>query len=139
MEQKTIIRIAAISGALSVALGAFGAHGLDQLVDQGQLNADDINIFETAVRYQFYHTFALIGLAALGNQIKPKQIRYAAIAFIAGIIIFSGSLYLLSLSQYIFGTRYLWLGAITPLGGLSFIAGWIFLFFGVIVNKQDFK
>ncbi len=136
MDQKTIIKIAAISGALSVAFGAFGAHSLDQLVETGKLNLNDLHIFETGVRYQFYHTFALLALAGLDVFIKSKQKKYAAYAFLIGIIIFSGSLYVLSLSEFLFGTRLSWLGAITPIGGLGFIAGWIFLFWGVN-NKHD--
>ncbi|MFI5171459.1 MAG: DUF423 domain-containing protein [Chitinophagales bacterium] len=132
MDQRTIIRIAAISGAVSVALGAFGAHGLDNLMQEGKIGPDDIDIFETAVRYQFYHTFALIGLAALGDHINARSKKYAALAFLTGIVIFSGSLYLLSLSEAFFGTRLSWLGAITPLGGLAFIAGWLFLFWGAL-------
>lgn len=132
MDQIKIIRIAAISGMISVAFGAFGAHSLDQLVEDGKLTDTDLHIFETGVRYQFYHTFGLLALAALTTFLKPKQKSLAAYSFLIGIIIFSGSLYLLSLSEILFGTRLSILGAITPLGGLAFIAGWIFLFIGVL-------
>ena len=135
MEQKTIIRCATISGALSVALGAFGAHGLQQLETAQRITIEDIRIFETAVRYQFYHTFALLAVAAFANILNPKLKNWSVTAFIAGIIIFSGSLYLLSLSQFFFGTRMAWLGAITPLGGLSLITGWI-LFFAASFSKE---
>ncbi len=135
MEQKTIIRCAAISGALSVALGAFGAHGLQQLESTQKITAKDISIFETAVRYQFYHTFALFAVAAFSDILKPKLKNWSVTAFITGITIFSGSLYLLSLSEFFFGTRMAWLGAITPLGGLSLISGWL-LFFGSAFSKE---
>ncbi len=137
MNQKQIIRCAAVSGALSVALGAFAAHGLHSLEDAGKMTSEDIGIFETAVRYQFYHTFALIGVSALGDILKPKLKNYAVNAFLIGIVLFSGSLYLLSLSQFIFGNRLTWLGAITPLGGLSFILGWCLLFFASGNKKKD--
>ena len=135
MEQKTISRCAAISGALSVALGAFGAHGLQQLETAQKITSEDIRIFETAVRYQFYHTFALLAVASFANILKPKLKNWSVTAFITGMIIFSGSLYLLSLSQFFFGTRMSWLGAITPLGGLSLISGWI-LFFVSAFSKE---
>lgn len=137
MEQKQIIRCAAISGAFSVALGAFGAHGLQQLETAQKITSEDIRIFETAVRYQFYHTFALLAVAAFSNILKPKLKNWSVIAFITGMIIFSGSLYFLSLSQYLFGERMAWLGAITPLGGLSLIAGWILLFISAFSKEKS--
>lgn len=136
MEQKTIIRCAAISGALSVALGAFGAHGLQQLETAQRITTEDIRIFETAVRYQFYHTFALLAIAALANILDAKYKTWSIRAFIAGIMIFSGSLYLLSLSQFFFGDRMSWLGAITPLGGLFLIAGWILFFLSAFSKEK---
>lgn len=108
--------IAAINGFLAVAAGAFGAHGL-----QGRLDAHAMQIFETAARYQMYHALA-IGLAAVamrGNAAMPAQI--AAALFLAGIVLFSGSLYLLAFT----GTRAL--GIVTPFGGLAFLAGWAVL------------
>ena len=128
MKQKQIIRYAAVSGALSVALGAFGAHGLQTLETAQKITPEDIKIFETAVRYQFYHTFALLAVAAFGDILRPKLKNWSVITFISGMFIFSGSLYLLSLSQFLFAERMSWLGAITPLGGLSLIAGWVLLF-----------
>ncbi|MEP6595298.1 MAG: DUF423 domain-containing protein [Ginsengibacter sp.] len=124
---KGFIKTAAILGALSVALGAFAAHILKQRVSQ-----DAVNIFEISVRYQFYHVFALLATGILYREYPNKFIKWAGIFFIAGIILFSGSLYLLT---YIKGTAmpgFNWVGAITPLGGLSFILGWICLFAGVL-------
>ncbi|HMZ89198.1 MAG TPA: DUF423 domain-containing protein [Chitinophagales bacterium] len=127
MNDKSIIRIAAWSGALSVALGAFGAHGLESMAESGKIDNADLHTFETAVRYQFYHTFALMAVGLLHNYLSEKSMRRIAWLFIAGMLIFSGSLYLLTFSPVLFGERMGWFGAITPLGGLSFIAGWIML------------
>lgn len=107
--------VAAISGLISVALGAFGAHGLRQWVDPGLLAT-----WGTAVEYQFYHTLALLVLALPALQ-SHRGYGVARWCFVTGIVIFSGSLYLLVLT----GTR--WLGAITPIGGLAFMAGWFAL------------
>jgi uncharacterized membrane protein YgdD (TMEM256/DUF423 family) len=109
--------IAAINGALAVAFGAFGAHGL-----QGRIDAHAIEIFETGARYHMYHALA-IGLAALAVRSGAASIPASVAAgfFLAGIILFSGSLYLLALT----GMRSL--GFVTPFGGLAFLVGWIAL------------
>jgi uncharacterized membrane protein YgdD (TMEM256/DUF423 family) len=111
---KLFITLASLSGMLAVVFGAFGAHGL-----KGKLDDQALKVFETAVQYHFYHTFALlvVGVIAL-NQPQTALLKSSGWLFVIGIIVFSGSLYLLSLT----GVR--WLGAITPLGGLAFIAGW---------------
>lgn len=116
---KKFLTIAAWLGALSVALGAFGAHTLKEF-----LSPQSLTTFETGVRYQFYHVFAL-ALAGLLYRFYPgKQIQMAGNLFMAGIACFSGSLYLLA----VLGTeKARWIGAITPIGGVFFIAGWIFL------------
>lgn len=101
-------------GFLAVALGAFGAHVL-----KARLSPDDLAIFETGVRYQMYHALALLLLAALlprGG--SAGAFTLAGWAFLVGIVLFSGSLYLMVFS----GQR--WLGAVTPLGGVAFLAGW---------------
>jgi uncharacterized membrane protein YgdD (TMEM256/DUF423 family) len=114
---KTFLLLASIFGGLAVALGAFGAHALSD-----RLTAEQLNTFEIAVRYQFYHALALIGVVvALGRWPAVGAAAWAGWLFVAGILIFSGSLYLLVFS----GVR--WLGAITPIGGVAFIAGWICL------------
>lgn len=121
MTAKTVLIIAGILGALSVGIGAFGAHALqDTLTANGRLDT-----FETGVKYQFYHTMALLLLGILMLNFDQSYFHYAAYAFIAGTIVFSGSLYTLSL------TNMTWLGAITPIGGLGFILGWVFLVIGV--------
>lgn len=114
---KTYLLIAAISGFLAVALGAFGAHGL-----RDKLSADLLAVYQTGVQYQFYHTFATLVVALL-LMLSPQSmaLKWSGNLFAIGIVIFSGSLYVLALS----GVR--WLGAITPLGGLAFLAGWISL------------
>ncbi|HWY61941.1 MAG TPA: DUF423 domain-containing protein [Rhizomicrobium sp.] len=108
--------IAAMMGALAVVCGAFAAHGLE-----AQLDARARAIFETGARYQMYHALAM-GLAALAMRGDATgRARLAAMLFLAGILLFSGSLYLLAL------TGIAGLGLVTPIGGLAFIAGWICL------------
>lgn len=111
---KLFITLASLSGMLAVAFGAFGAHAL-----KGRLDDYALGVFQTAVQYHFYHSLALlaVGVVAL-SQPETALLRSSGWLFIIGIVIFSGSLYLLSIS----GMR--WLGAVTPLGGLAFIAGW---------------
>ncbi len=100
---------------LAVLVGAFAAHGLKQLLDSYALG-----LIETGASYQMYHAIALliVGLISMAPQLSPRWLRLAAAAFIVGILLFSGSLYLLALS----GIR--WLGVITPIGGVAFILGW---------------
>lgn len=119
---KGFIKTAALLGAFSVALGAFAAHGLKQI-----LPAELLQTFETAVRYQFYHVFALLATGMLYAVFPEPFIKWAGIFFIAGIVLFSGSLYLLCYVKYA-ALPIHWIGAITPFGGASFIAGWMLLF-----------
>ena len=113
--QKLFLMAGGIAMAAAVALGAFGAHGLKKMLSEEMLT-----IFETGVRYHFYHAIGLlfVGFAA---RFLPhsNMLAWAGWLMVAGILIFSGSLYLLSVS----GIR--WLGAVTPIGGLCFIASWI--------------
>ena len=123
---KGFIKTAALLGALSVMLGAFAAHGLKKI-----LTAEDLQIFETAVRYQFYHVFALLAIGIIYKEFPAKLMVWAGRLFIAGIIIFSGSLYLLCYVKY--NQLHLnWVGAITPFGGVAFIAGWIMLLLAAV-------
>ena len=119
----TFIVIAAINGFLGVALGAFAAHSLAAYFsDKPRLEAN----FKTGVQYHFYHAFALLAVAFAAKQFTSSLIPVAGWLFLLGIILFSGSLYILSLT----GKR--WLGAITPLGGLAFLAGWVCLAIGAL-------
>lgn len=109
--------VAALSGFLAVALGAFGAHGL-----KARLSEDMMAVYQTAVQYHFYHTLALLAVAVLlAGGLQSAALRAGGWLFAAGIVVFSGSLYALALS----GVRVL--GAVTPLGGLLFLAGWVAL------------
>ena len=123
---KSYLVTAALLGAFTVALGAFGSHGLKEKV-----SSDVLNIFETAVRYQFYHVFALIAVGVLFQSFNNTWLLWSGKLFIAGIILFCGSLYCLTYFKAIGNSSMNWLGAITPLGGLSFIAGWVLLAIGV--------
>src|SRR3954471_2222527 len=115
--EKTFLLLAGILGALAVALGAFGAHALE-----GRLSEALLNTYEVGVRYHFYHVLALLGVVAVINRWPDSGVAVAAgWLFVIGIVIFSGSLYLLAFT----GVR--WLGAITPIGGVAFIAGWLCL------------
>ncbi len=119
--ERLFFSLASISGALGVMLGAFGAHAL-----KARLTPDLLDTFETGVRYQMYHAFALLAVAFALSRYSPSSLLNASgWLFIAGTLIFSGSLYLLAVT----GLR--WLGAITPLGGVAFIAGWLCLAFAV--------
>ncbi|MXY88987.1 MAG: DUF423 domain-containing protein [Gammaproteobacteria bacterium] len=112
-----LLLLAAINGFLAVALGAFGAHGLS-----ARLTADLMATYQTAVQYHFYHALALFGVALLSSQFPAAALpRASGYLFLAGIVLFSGSLYLLALT----GAR--WLGAVAPVGGLGFLAGWLCL------------
>jgi uncharacterized membrane protein YgdD (TMEM256/DUF423 family) len=127
MSSLFFLRAAAVLGALAVGIGAFGAHGL-----RGKITPDLLEIFETGVKYHFYHTLALLALALLPATVW--QGRWAAAAgwsWIIGVLIFSGSLYLLAIT----GTR--WLGAITPIGGVAFILGWCFLFLAASTRGEQ--
>jgi len=124
---KTYLITAAILGAASVMLGAFGAHGL-----KSRMNAEAFDIFETAVKYQFYHVFALLSVAIISQSIPGNFLNWSGKCFIAGIILFSGSLYLLSYFKMAGNTQMHWLGAVTPFGGLCFIAGWLLLAVAVL-------
>lgn len=114
-------RIGAVSAGLAVAAGAFGAHALRARVD-----ARALEVFETAARYQMYHALALLFVAWLAErQPESARVRLAGWMFVAGTVLFSGSLYLMAL------TGMTWLGAVTPLGGVAFLTGWGAVAWGV--------
>lgn len=110
---RTFLFIGALAGFLGVAFGAFGAHGL-----RNRLSPDMLAVFETAVRYQMYHALALLLTAALAARSDGWLVSMAGWAFTAGLLLFSGSLYVLAL------TGITMFGAITPIGGIAFLIGW---------------
>jgi uncharacterized membrane protein YgdD (TMEM256/DUF423 family) len=118
--ERVFIFIGGLSGFLAVAAGAFGAHALRQ-----KLPADMLSVFETGARYQMYHAFALLAVAWVAARWPGPVIHLAGWCFVAGTVLFSGSLYLLAFTD----TH--WIGAITPLGGLAFLLGWLALAWGV--------
>lgn len=126
---KQIILTASFFGLVAVALGAFGAHGLE-----GKISAYQLGTWKTANEYQFYHTFALLFLSTF-SRAKSQSIRVSFIAFTVGILLFSGSLYLLSVRNLLGIESVSILGPITPLGGLCFMIGWIGLFVAAVKHR----
>lgn len=118
---KTILLTASIFLMFAVAIGAFGAHGL-----KNHLSGEMLAIYKTGVEYHFYHALGLLIIGVLAFSMPSVYLKWSAILLSAGIILFSGSLYALAL------TGIKGLGAITPIGGISFIAGWILLFISAI-------
>ncbi|WP_434704214.1 DUF423 domain-containing protein [Pseudomonas sp. Z1-12] len=113
---RSFLMLAAFFGFTGVALGAFAAHGL-----KNRLSADYLAIFHTGVTYQLVHTLALLGVALLATHIPGRIVIWAGVSFVVGILLFSGSLYLLTL------TGISKLGIITPFGGVAFLIGWLCL------------
>ena len=122
-----IIRVAAILGALAVMLGAFGAHGLKAVLESTQLNT-----YKTGIEYHFYHVMALAVVGSICLKNPSKALSRSAIFFLIGIILFSGSLYLLACAD-VLGINSMKgiLGPLTPIGGVFFILGWLQLAFAV--------
>ena len=114
--ERTFLALGALAAALAVVAGAFGAHGL-----RGRLSPDMMAVFETAARYHMYHALGLLAVAVVAGRLMGRGAVLSGWLFVAGTLLFSGSLYLLALG----GPR--WLGAVTPLGGLCFIVGWLAL------------
>jgi uncharacterized membrane protein YgdD (TMEM256/DUF423 family) len=128
--RKIFLRIGSLLALAAVALGAFGSHGLE-----GVLEAEQLETYEIGVRYQFYHAFAILLVGALSYFGRKKFMTYAGWLFIAGVVCFSGSLYLLSL-QEIFEVPAHILGPVTPVGGTFFILGWFLLFLSTFQNHE---
>jgi len=128
--KRNYLLAGSLSGAIAVALGAFGAHGLKKIVP-----AETVATFQTGVQYQMYHTLALILAAILYEKFPDKWIRWAGGCFIAGIVLFSGSLYLLTALKAAGEVGLNGVGIITPFGGVFFILGWVSLFAGIIKKK----
>lgn len=125
--QKSLIAFAGLLGALSIIIGAFGAHAL-----KTKITVEQLQIFETGVKYQIYHVLALLAVALLLEKYTIILLTYAGLAFILGIILFSGSLYLLATKDLLGVGSWNWLGPITPIGGLFFILGWLLIFISFI-------
>ncbi|RLV59903.1 DUF423 domain-containing protein [Parashewanella curva] len=124
--RKGIFLIACLSGFLATALGAFGSHGL-KTVASGEM----LQIFGLAVEYHFYHTLALLAAALAGHWVKSKLLDYACYAFIAGILLFSGTLY----SYVLTGTKFF--AMLTPMGGMGFLIGWLMLAAAVYQSNSE--
>ena len=127
---KQIILTASFLGLLAVVLGAFGAHGLE-----GKISEYQIGTWKTANQYHFYHTLALLFLSTF-SRAKNASIRLSFLAFTIGIVLFSGSLYLLSVRSLLGIESVSILGPITPIGGLFFMVGWIGLFVAAVRNRS---
>ena len=121
MDHRKILLSGTVFMALAVLLGAFGAHAL-----KGTLSPDMLAVYKTGVEYQFYHALGLLLIGLIGFHIQSKWLNWSGILLTAGIVLFSGSLYALSISELKV------LGAITPIGGLAFVAGWICLAIGIL-------
>jgi len=122
---RNFVLVGAVFAALSVAAGAFGAHSLKAIIP-----AEMLTVFETAARYQMYHALALLIIGGMASHVSERDIRIAGWCFVGGIVLFSGSLYVVALT----GTR--WVGAITPLGGAAFLSGWIALAWNLWQKKE---
>jgi uncharacterized membrane protein YgdD (TMEM256/DUF423 family) len=127
---KRFVVTGAVLGAIAVALGAFGAHGLKKLVP-----AETVQTFQTGVQYQMYHALALLVTGLLYEKCSKRFIKTAGILFNIGIILFSGSLYIVTAGKVAETSAMDKAGMITPLGGLAFIGGWLFLFLAAVRSK----
>ena len=126
---RQIILTAAIFGGLAVILGAFGAHSLKNI-----LSADELAIWTKGIEYQFYHTFALLFLSTFGR-FRTKLVDFSYFCFTIGIVLFSGSLYLLATRNITHLSFVNVIGPITPLGGLLLVSGWVLLFCAALKNR----
>ena len=123
---RVFVIFGGLFGFVAVAAGAFGAHVLRQ-----SIRPEMLSVFETGVRYQMYHSLALLAVAWCAGRRPGWAVSFSGWCFVAGIVLFSGSLYLLAL------THTAWVGAITPFGGLAFLAGWIGLVWSSLMTAND--
>jgi len=131
-QEGKILAVAALLAALAVIAGAFGAHGLKNLVP-----AESVTSFQTAARYLLIHAVALIGLTALpGDLISPRQKKILFVLLIIGVLLFSGSIFLLVLNKLWNINALSILGPVTPIGGLFLISAWLFLFWITVTKKR---
>lgn len=129
---KSFLKIAAFIGALTVIFGAFAAHAI-----KSRVNAETLAVFETGVRYQMYHVFAIFLVGIIYKEFPFKSIIWAGNLFLAGIILFSGSLYALTFFKANGNENMNWLGAVTPFGGTCFIVGWSLIFRSLFHPKKS--
>jgi uncharacterized membrane protein YgdD (TMEM256/DUF423 family) len=127
---KRFVVTGAVLGATAVALGAFGAHGLAKIV-----SAETVKAFQTGVQYQMYHALALLLIGILYDRCAERFAKTAGILFIIGVILFSGSLYILTAGKATDTAALDKAGIITPIGGLALIGGWVFLFISAVRSK----
>ncbi len=132
--KKGLLIWASIFGLTGVILGAFGAHGLKNLLPAAQLAS-----FETGVRYQMFHGLAILLIWILAKQLNAPKILRSGWLFLIGTLLFSGSIYLLACRSIIGLTFYKWLGPITPIGGLIIITGWALLIFEILKTQKEVK
>ena len=126
MKDKKLI-IIGVLGSIAVALGALGAHFLKSKIETGLITIDQVNGFDTGVKYHIYHTIAMLTVLLLSKNYSSKYLNWAYNCFLTGIVLFSGSLYFLC-TRHLFHADWLsFLGPITPIGGIFFIAGWLFI------------
>lgn len=134
---KNKLILIGLLGATAVSLGALGAHFLKSKLETGLITPDLLNGFDTAVKYQMYHVLGMLLLVIISKQYPSKYFNWAYNLFLAGIILFSGSLYFLC-TRHLLGADWLkFLGPITPLGGICFVLGW--LCFCLAMLKSDKK
>jgi uncharacterized membrane protein YgdD (TMEM256/DUF423 family) len=122
---------AALFGGTGVALGAFGAHGLQKITTDEKI----VHSYATGVQYQLYHALVLLAIALLIDKIEHRFIKWAGNCFMAGVFLFCGSLYLLTVFKIQGSAAVKFVGPITPIGGIIFVAGWVFLFLAAISRK----
>ena len=135
--QRRFLVFSGFSGAIAVGLGAMAAHFLKSKLDTGLITESNLQTFETAARYQMYHSIALMAVALFSDKIKNKLLPKAGYCFMIGIVLFSGSLYLLATAGLMGMPNVNWLGPITPIGGLFFISGWLLLAFSSIKPDKN--
>ena len=128
---KRFLKIAAFLGALTVIFGAFAAHAI-----KSRVNAETLSIFETGVRYQMYHVFAIFLVGIIYKEFPFKYMIWAGNLFLIGIILFSGSLYALTFFKANGYENMNWLGAVTPFGGTCFIVGWSLILLSLYQPKK---
>jgi len=131
MFHKKMLVCASLSGAVCVALGALGAHGFRDILEQ------TLPVYEKAVFYQAVHTLALLALASLYQHFPDRRFASAGWLWLAGIVLFSGSLYTYALMKGMHNESFNWLVHVTPFGGLCFILGWLMIFYGTLKMKSS--